>query len=134
MSAPAEPRPRPQPVPDPDSAPFWEAAAEGRLVVQRCAACGHAQLYGRAACTACHGVDVRWEDASGAGTVYTFTVVRQHFTRPFRDMGPYVVALVDLAEGARLMTNLVAVEPGDVRVGMAVRVRFEEGLPMFEPA
>jgi uncharacterized OB-fold protein len=70
--------------------------------------------------------------------VYSFTVIRQNFSRSFRHLIPYVVALVDLDEGPRLMTNLVGVEPEDVRIGMPVRVTFEEvsddaSVPLFEP-
>jgi uncharacterized OB-fold protein len=71
--------------------------------------------------------------------VYSFTVIRQNFSRSFRDLLPYVVALVDLDEGPRLMTNLVGCDPDDVRIGMPVRVTFESvsddaSIPLFEPA
>lgn len=135
---PRPPKARPAPVPDADSAPYWSAALDGRLVVQRCLHCGRAQLYGRALCTACGG-EVRWEPASGRGTVYSYTVIRQNYARPFRDMLPYVVALVDLAEGPRVMTNIVGCAPDEVTVGMAVRARFEPvsdeaAVALFEPA
>ncbi len=138
--APADPRPpkpRPAPVPDPDSAPYWSAAHQGRLVVQRCTVCGAHQLYGRDRCLACRG-PVEWVPASGRGTVYSYTVIRQNYARPFRDMIPYVVALVDLAEGPRVMTNITGCDPDEVRVGMAVRARFEPvsdeaGIALFEP-
>ena len=68
----------------------------------------------------CRG-PVEWVEASGRGTVYSFTVIRQNYSRPFRDWIPYVVALVDLEEGPRVMTNIVDCEPDDVRIGMAVR-------------
>ena len=132
------PRPRPAPVPDPETAPYWAAANEGRLLVQRCTRHGHRQLYPRPHCVVCRG-PVEWEEASGRATVYSFTVIRQNMVRPFRDLIPYVVALVDLEEGPRLMTNVVGCPPEDVRIGMAVRVRFEPvsdeaALPLFEPA
>jgi uncharacterized OB-fold protein len=81
---------------------------------------------------------VRWEDASGFGTVYSFTVLRQHYSRSLRHLLPMVVALVDLAEGPRIMTNIVNVDPEDVRVGMPVEVYFERvsdhaALPFFAP-
>jgi uncharacterized OB-fold protein len=131
------PKPRPAPVLDPDSAPYWSAAHEGRLVVQRCESCGKNQLYGRALCKFCGG-DVRWVDASGKGTVATFTVIRQNYSRPFRDWIPYVVALVDLDEGPRVMTNIVGCDPEDVAIGMRVTARFEQvseeaGIALFEP-
>jgi uncharacterized OB-fold protein len=140
-AAPAEdarpPKPRPAPVPDPDSAPYWSAARDEKLVVQRCESCGKHQLYGRALCKFCRG-DVTWVDASGLGTVFSFTVIRQNYSRPFRDWIPYVVALVDLDEGPRLMTNIVGCDPYDVEIGMRVVARFEEvsdeaGIALFEP-
>ena len=71
--------------------------------------------------------------------MYSFTVIRQNFSRSFRHLIPYVVALVDLDEGVRLMTNLVGIDPDEVRIGMRVRVRFETvseeaSVPLFEPA
>ena len=119
------PRPRPVPVPDPESAPYWDAANEGRLLVQRCTRHGHHQLYPRPHCVVCRG-PVEWQEASGRATIYSFTVIRQNMVRPFRDLLPYVVALVDLEEGPRLMTNIVDCDPGDVTVGAPVRVRFDE--------
>ena len=131
------PKPRPAPVPDPDSAPYWTAAHEGRLVVQRCSSCGAHQLYGRDRCLVCRG-PVEWVPASGRGTVYSYTVIRQNYARPFRDQLPYVVALVDLAEGPRVMTNVVGCDPEEVSIGLAVRARFEvvseaAGIALFEP-
>jgi uncharacterized protein len=132
------PKPRPAPTLDADSAPYYGAALQGRLVVQRCETCGHHQLYARDRCMRCRG-PVQWIEASGRGTVYSFTVIRQNYQRPFRDQLPYVVALVDLEEGPRVMTNVVGCDPGDVTVGMAVRARFEPvsdeaGIALFEPA
>jgi hypothetical protein len=132
------PKPRPAPVPDADSAPYWAAAHDGRLVVQRCERCGAHQLYPRDRCLACRG-PVAWVEASGRGTVYSFTVIRQNYARPFRDWIPYVVALVDLEEGPRLMTNIVGCAPEDVHVGQAVRATFEAvsddaGIALFTPA
>ncbi|MGP8059792.1 MAG: Zn-ribbon domain-containing OB-fold protein [Acidimicrobiales bacterium] len=134
---PRPPKPRPAPTPDPDTAPYWSAAREGRLVIQRCTACGAHQLYGRDRCLVCRG-PVEWVPASGRGTVYSFTVIRQNYARPFRDQIPYVVALVDLAEGPRVMTNLTGCQPDEVTIGMAVRARFEPvsdeaGIALFEP-
>ena len=133
----SEPKPRPAPVSDADTEPYWKAAHEGRLIVQRCTVCGHTQLYPRWRCLRCRG-QVEWVDATGGGTVYSFTVIRQNFSRSFRHLIPYVVALIDLDEGPRLMTNLVGVDPDDVRIGMRVRVKFEPvsddaSVPLFEP-
>jgi hypothetical protein len=132
------PKPRPAPIPDADTEPYLTAALEGRMVVQRCKACGHAQLYGRALCTACGG-EVEWVAASGRGTVASFTIIRQNHSRPWRDMLPYVVALVDLEEGPRVMTNIVGCEPESVSIGLPVVARFEAvseqaGIALFELA
>lgn len=131
------PKPRPAPVPDADSAPYWRAAHEGRLVVQRCERCATHQLYPRDRCRTCRG-PVEWVEASGRGTVYSFTVIRQNYSRPFRDWIPYVVALVDLEEGPRVMTNVVGCAPEDVRIGLGVRATFEvvsddAGIALFVP-
>ena len=130
-------KPREGPPVDLEMAPDWAATLEGRLLIQRCVAHGHAQLYGRAHCVTCRR-EVRWEDASGFGTVYSFTVLRQHHSRSLRHLLPLVVALVDLAEGPRIMTNLIGAAPEDVRVGMRVEVYFERvsdhaALPLFTP-
>lgn len=133
------PKARPAPLPEPEAAEYWAAARQGRLVVQRCQECGHHQLYARHRCLVCRG-PVSWVTASGRGTVYSYTVIRQQHARPFREWIPYVVALVDLEEGPRLMTNVVGCDPDDVHVGMAVRAgRFdivseEAGIVLFEPA
>lgn len=132
------PKPRPAPVPEPEAAEYWAAARAGRLVLQHCTSCGRHQLYPRDHCIVCRG-EVSWVEAGGRGTVYSYTVIRQNYSRPFRDWIPYVVALVDLAEGPRIMTNVVGCDPEDMRVGMAVRAgRFEPvseeaGLVLFEP-
>ena len=118
------PKPRPAPILDPESAPYWSAAHEGRLVVQHCQRCATHQLYPRDRCLSCRG-PVEWVEASGGGTVYSFTVIRQNHTRPFRDQLPYVVALVDLEEGPRVMTNIVGCEPEDVHIDMRVHASFE---------
>ena len=116
---------------------FWSAAAQGRLLIQRCPACGGRQFYPRPVCVTC-GADPEWEEASGRGVVHTFTVIRQNGARPFRDELPYVVAMIELAEGPRMMGNVTGCAPDDVTVGMPVvayAVVAEEGLavPFWEP-
>lgn len=118
------PKPRPAPFPDPDSARYWAAAHDGRLVIQRCERCGSHQLYARDRCLKCRG-SVEWVEASGRGTIYSFTVIRQNHSRPFRDQIPYAVALVDLDEGPRVMTNVVGCDPETLRIGMPVHAEFE---------
>jgi uncharacterized OB-fold protein len=130
-------KPRPAPAPDPESAPFWVGTLEGRLVVQRCTACGRYQHPPRSFCTTCRA-PVEPAEVSGRGTVYSRTVIRQNLARPFRDLVPYVVAIVELDEGPRLMTNVVGCDPDAVGIGDRVRVRFERvsddaAIPQFEP-
>jgi uncharacterized OB-fold protein len=140
-AAKTEPAPaggRPLPQLDDVSRPYWSALAGGRLRYQECPHCGHRQLYPRACCTAC-GDTPEWRDASGEGTVHTFTVIRQNHGKPFRDLLPYVVAMVELDEGPRLMTNIVGCPPEDVRIGRRVRLDAERvddelGLPFFRLA
>jgi uncharacterized OB-fold protein len=132
------PKPRPAPVADHDSAPYWQGLHDGTLLVQRCSECNEVQLYPRDRCLACRG-PVVWEEASGRGSIYSFTVIRQNYARPFRDWIPYVVALVDLEEGPRVMSNLIDCDPDAVQVGMPVEVRFEAvsdnaGIALFTPS
>ncbi|MEN8183302.1 MAG: Zn-ribbon domain-containing OB-fold protein [Myxococcota bacterium] len=109
----------PLPAPDGVAEPFWRGAAEGRLLYQRCSSCDHAQFYPRALCTRC-GETPEWEQASGRGAVHTFTIVRQMGARPFRDRLPYVVAMIELVEGVRMMGNVTDCAVEDVRIGMPV--------------
>ncbi len=130
---------KPLPQVDPESQPYWNAAREGRLLIKRCADCGKAHHYPRELCPHCHSDRVTWEQASGKGTVYTYTVARRPAGPAFKADTPYVVALVELAEGPRMMTNLVSVDLERVRIGLPVQVRFEAisdeiTLPKFMPA
>ncbi|HEX6311793.1 MAG TPA: Zn-ribbon domain-containing OB-fold protein [Acidimicrobiia bacterium] len=128
---------RPIPRPDATSAPYWEAAARGELVVQECPECGRRQFYPRTVCTQC-GADPGWLTCSGRGSVHTFTVIRQNHAKPFREELPYVVAMVDLEEGPRMMGNLTGCDPAEVHIGMPVEVYFvraDEGgaVPFWRP-
>ena len=115
---------RPIPRPDAVSAPYWEAAARGELLIQECTSCGHRQFYPRAVCTDCGG-DVDWLTCSGRGTVHTFTVIRQNGVPPFNERLPFVVATVDLDEdGARVIAAMPELDPADARIGLRVRATF----------
>jgi uncharacterized protein len=113
------------PVIEPESQPFWDAAKEGRLLIQRCEACGTAQHYPRPFCASCWSDRVRWEEASGRGRIYTYSVVYMNDLPPFADRLPYVAAAVDLDEGPRIMTNIVGADPAELAVGAPVVVDFE---------
>lgn len=128
-----------KPIPDADnvSAPYWKAGSEGRLLVQECPSCGNRQWYPRALCTAC-GADPEWLECSGRGTVHTFTVVRQFGMKPFRDELPYVIAMIDLDEGPRMMGAITDVDPDTVAIGQPVEVHFvnaadDIGIPYWRP-
>jgi uncharacterized OB-fold protein len=130
----------PLPVATPETRPFWEAARRHELSVQRCRACGRHFFYPRAVCPHCLADDVEWRRVSGRGTVHTFTVVHRG-QRNFPLPAPYVIAIVELDEGPRLMTNLVGIEPdpAKIRIGLPVEVVFEDvsadvALPRFRPA
>jgi hypothetical protein len=129
---------KPIPLPDALTRPFWEAAKQGRFLIQHCANCGTHQFYPQSSCRRCLSDDLAWVDAKGKGTVYAYTVVHRAPKRAFEADVPYTVALVDLDEGCRLLSNIVGVSPGTVRVGMPVEVVFEAitpeiSLPKFRP-
>ncbi|MBO7939450.1 Zn-ribbon domain-containing OB-fold protein [Streptomyces antibioticus] len=111
---------------------YWDAAAEGRLLIRRCGDCGRAHHYPREFCPYCWSESVTWENASGRATLYTWSVVHRNDLPPFGERTPYVAAVVDLAEGPRMSTEVVDVR--EPRVGMVLEVRFREGVPVFGPA
>lgn len=130
---------KPLPRIDEESKGYWEACQRRELVVQRCGSCGQLRHYPRALCPSCLSDAVEWVRCSGRGTVYTFTVTHQNQAPGFRDQLPYVLAYVELAEGVRLLTNIVDCTPEAVRIGMPVEVVFEDAtpavtLPKFRPA
>ncbi len=144
MTTPSAERPaRFEPPVGAESGPYWEATREGRLLVQWCTACDRGVFYPRAFCPFCsaHRSSLEWRDASGRGTVYAAVV--EH--RPeaagaaFSGGRPYCVALVDLDEGVRMLSNVVGCPPDDVHSGMAVTVTWEplrdgRQLALFQPA
>jgi uncharacterized OB-fold protein len=139
MAETAKPYRKPLPHVDEESRGFWEALARHELYFQRCRACGTKRFYPRALCPACLSSATEWVRASGRGTVYSFTVTYQNQAPGFREELPYVLAIVELEEGVRMMTNVVGCAPEAVRVGMPVEVVFEDvtpevTLPKFRPA
>src|ERR1019366_10602869 len=107
---------------------WWEAASRHRLVVQRCTACGATRPPPGPICPQCRSTASEWLDLRGTGTVFTFTVVRQAFIPSLAEQLPYVVIAVELdgAEGARVVSHLIDIEPCDVSIGMPVEVVWEE--------
>lgn len=122
----------PAPPTSHENQPFWDAAAEGRLVIKRCTACRQPHYYPRAICPFCGSDRTEWQAASGRGTIYSYSVMR-------RVPAPYALAYVTLEEGVTMMTNIVDTDLDAVRIGQSVRVVFKptEGgppVPMFTPA
>ena len=117
---------KPIPVPDRLTAAFWAAAADERLVMQRCANCRHWQHPPGPICRRCYSAEVGFEPVSGRGRVYTYTVTHHRVVPGFEDV-PYAVALVELDEqpGLRMLANLPGVPLESIEVGMAVEVVFE---------
>lgn len=119
------------------AAPYWDAAAKGQLVIQCCDECEAAIFPPRPLCPQCWSQALRWQDASGRASIESFSVVHRAPNETFAAEVPYVVALVRLDEGPRLMTNIVGCEPDDVAVDMRVRVVFTQYdgfvLPQFKP-
>ena len=118
--------------------PFWEATKARRLLLQWCRACDAPIHYPREMCPKCLGSDLEWREASGRGEVYACSVMHRSGNPLMADRVPYVVALIELEEGARMLSNVVGTPPEEVEVGMPVKVAWEElsdgrALPLFEP-
>ena len=129
---------KPIPVPDAFSAPFFDGAREGRLMLQHCTACDGWSFPVRERCPHCFAAKLEWRRASGRGTLYTFTIMHQVMNPGFASSVPYNVAQVDLEEGVRMTSNIVGVANDALRVGMALEVVFEDvgedvRIPKFRP-
>jgi hypothetical protein len=127
-------------APDAWTEPFWRAAREHRLVAPRCRACGAFRMPPGPYCWRCRTQPVDWVELSGRGTVYTCSVTRQALVPFLREAVPYVVAVVELegAPGVRLVGNVLDVDPAEVRIGMPVRVAWDDideatTIPRFVP-
>ena len=131
------------PEPGPMTQPFWDGCAAGELRLQRCEACAHWQFYPRLVCTSCGASALVWEPASGNGVLRSFTIVRRPVTEAYAAEVPYVIALIALAEGPTLMSQLVEVDLGakdahaqGIVIGALVEVLFQPwsetiSMPMF---
>lgn len=131
---------RPLPIPDPVTRPFWESLRAHAIRLQRCGACGRFVYYPRPLCPGCLSSDLVWTPVSGRGAVHAFTIPHRHPNPAFNQAVPYVVALVELDEGARILSNLVEVAPTPeaVRVELPVEIVYDDvtaevTLPRFRP-
>jgi uncharacterized OB-fold protein len=127
---------RPLPCATAETKPFWDGCAIGELRYQACGRCGHVQAIPRAFCSACQDRNLQWRVSSGRGRVLSHTTVHRAPTPAFRADAPYVIALVDMDEGFRLMVNVEGGESSGVAIGRTVRIGFREidgvGLPHAE--
>ena len=128
----AKERPIFPPHPNPETQAYWDAAAEGKLLIRRCGSCGRLHHYPRSLCPFCFAEATGWQTASGRGKIYSFSIMR-------RAEVPYAIAYVSLDEGVTMLTNIVDCDFDTLRIGRAVRVVFKptaEGappVPMFTP-
>lgn len=132
-------KPKPLPRVSRFTAPYWDAAREGRFLLQRCRRCQRTIYYPRPWCPHCWSASLDWTPASGRGEVITYTVVHQAPSPAFASDVPYILAVARLEEGPQMMANVLGVEPNRMRVGLAVRIVFEERsdgfrVPQFAPA
>lgn len=115
-----------------ETAQYWKAANEGTLLLKRCRACSRTHFYPRAVCPGCLSSDTEWYEASGKGTIYSYSIMR-------RAPVPYAIAYVTLEEGVTMMSNIVECDLDSVAIGQHVEVVFGktesgQGLPLFRPA
>ena len=130
---------KPIPAVTPDLRPFFDAAKRRELVVQRCRGCGALRFPAREICSQCLSRRVEWVPVSGRGEIFSYNVMHQVYHPGFATEVPYAVVVVQLDEGAKMISNLVGVAPQDIRIGMRVEVVFEDvsdevTLPKFRAA
>ena len=129
----AKDRKIPAPTPNLETQAFWDAAAQGKLVVKSCTACKELHHYPRALCPHCFSDKTEWKQMSGKGKIYSYTVMR-------RAPVPYAIAYVTLDEGVTMLTNIVDCDLDTLKIGQAVSVVFKPTedsgppMPMFKPA
>jgi uncharacterized OB-fold protein len=132
---------RPVPFVDADNKMFYDGCARGELLLQRCVETGKFQFYPRP-CSVFTGGPVEWVKSAGKGSIHTFSVIQRNYPEPyFEPVTPYVVSMIDVAEGVRMMSNVTGCALEDVKIGMAVEVYFgcvseasRVFLPFWRPA
>ena len=121
----------PAPLVNPETQPYWDATVDGKLLIKRCAACGEAHYFPRTHCPFCFSDQTVWEQSSGEGEIYSFSLMRKSAA------GPYAIGYVTLKEGPSLLTNFVDCDMNALRIGQQVKVVFKttDGapLPFFTP-
>jgi len=130
---------KPDPLVNNWARPFWDGTREEKLLIQKCADCQKYVFYPRMACPYCFSDNLEWVEACGRGTIYSFTVVESNAASPFVPDMPFVIAVVILEEGVRMLTNIVDCDVDALQCDQAVEVTFRKKnekftLPMFTPA
>lgn len=127
------------PSPTPDTQPYWDGLNEGRLRLQRCGACGKIRHYPRPVCDTCYSMKIDWIDATGRGTLHSWTITHYAFHPGFKGDLPYTLLTVDLDEGVRMQSQARGIDETALRVGLPVKIAYEKvkddlTLPVFVPA
>jgi uncharacterized OB-fold protein len=130
--------PKPLPEIDGDNAEFWDSCRRHAMALQKCLVCGYWRYYPTPVCTRCGSFETAWTPVSGRATVYTCSVVHRPPSPAFAADVPYVYAVVELEEGPMMPTNVVGIDPGQVAIGMAVELTYDDvspevTLPKFRP-
>ncbi len=120
---------KPLPEPSIDSQPFWDGLKERRLLLQKCSDCGTVRHYPRPMCGECHSMETDWIEASGKGTVYSWTETHHPFHFGFKAEVPYILVTVTLAEGVRIQTKLLDAKVEDLKLDLPVEVVFAQETP-----
>ncbi|MEE9568584.1 MAG: Zn-ribbon domain-containing OB-fold protein [Candidatus Binatia bacterium] len=129
---------KPIPVPSEESEPYWAGAKRHELCLQRCQDCGAFRLPPAPLCPECTALGGEWTKVSGQGKIYSFVIFHRAYHKAFEKDLPYAVAVIELAEGPRLLSNIVGIAPDQIRCDMPVEVTFEDitpdaTLPRFRP-
>lgn len=129
---------KPLPIPSLDSQPFWEGCKRHELLIPRCRNCGTYHFFPRFFCTKCLSTDIEWVKTNGRGRIYTFTVIDKAGMAAFKEEVPYILAMIQLEEGVRMMSNIVECGPDEIKIGTEVEVVFDDvtdeiTLPKFKP-
>jgi uncharacterized protein len=118
---------KPRPAPTTVSQPYWAGLREHRLLMQRCADCRRLQFYPRSGCRHCGGTDLSWEQMSGSGRIYSYTVIHRAPFEAFAADVPYVYAVIQLAEGPRVVATIETDDHDGLTVDMPVMAIFDDG-------
>ena len=129
---------KPLPYVDEENRPFWEGTKRHELCLQKCRDCGKFRFYPRSICPHCLSYNTEWTKVSGRGKIYSFTVANRTVSPAFRQDVPYSIAIIELEEGVRMMSNIVECRNEDLSIDMPVEVVFDDvtpeiTLPKFRP-